>query len=170
MNGSAQTGADSNADGALTWLQRLRIRLLHVYFRLSRGMTLGVRAAVLNDRGEVFLVRHTYTPGWHLPGGGVEVGETMAAALAKELREEARISLTGPATLFGLYFNRKTSRRDHVALYVVRDFVVDAAKMPDLEIAEARFFPLDALPQGLTPGTRRRLAEIAGGIAPAAEW
>ena len=170
MNGRAQTDAERDSDSTLTRLQRLQIRLLHVYFRLRRGMTLGVRAAVLNDRDEVFLVRHTYTPGWHLPGGGVEVGETMVEALVKELREEARISLSGPATLFGVYFNRTISRRDHVALYVVRDFVVDAAKTPDLEIAEARFFPLDALPQGLTPGTRRRLAEIAGGIAPASEW
>lgn len=170
MSGRAQIGAERDSDSTLTRLQRLQIRLLHVYFRLRRGMTLGVRAAVLNDRGEVFLVRHTYTPGWQLPGGGVEVGEPMVEALARELAEEARISLSGPATLFGVYFNRKISRRDHVALYLVRDFVVDAPKTPDLEIAEARFFPLDALPQGLTPGTRRRLAEIAGSSTPSAEW
>jgi 8-oxo-dGTP pyrophosphatase MutT (NUDIX family) len=170
VSGRAQIGAERDSDSTLTRLQRLQIRLLHVYFRLRRGMTLGVRAAVLNDRGEVFLVRHTYTPGWHLPGGGVEVGETMLEALAKELREEACIRLTGPAVLFGLYFNRSISARDHVALYIVRNFALDAVKAPDREIAEAAFFPLDALPQGLTPGTRRRLVEIAGGIAPTAEW
>ncbi|WP_354193436.1 NUDIX domain-containing protein [Bosea sp. OAE506] len=148
----------------------MQTRLLHLYFRLKRGMTLGVRAAVLNDRGEVFLVRHTYTPGWHLPGGGVEVGETMVDALVKELREEACISLTGPAALFGLYFNRRISGRDHVALYVVRNFAVDGDKRPDMEIAEAGWFALAALPQGLTPATRRRLDEIAGGRVVAAEW
>jgi 8-oxo-dGTP pyrophosphatase MutT (NUDIX family) len=167
---ASQERDERPGDGRLTRLQHLRIRLLHLYFRFARGMTLGVRAAVLNDRGEVFLIRHTYTPGWHLPGGGVEVGETMVDALVKELREEACISLTGPAPLFGVYFNRNISRRDHVALYIVRDFIVNEVKKPDMEIAEARFFPLDALPQGLTPGTRRRLAEIAGGTVPAAEW
>ncbi len=170
MNGTAQSGDDRTGDGRLTRLQRLRVRVLHLYFRFARGMTLGVRAAVLNDRGEVFLIRHTYTPGWHLPGGGVEVGETMAEALAKELREEARITLTGTATLFGVYFNRKTSPRDHVALYIVRAFAVDGIKQPDMEIAEAGWFALAALPQGVTPATRRRLDEIAAGSAPAAEW
>lgn len=170
MNGTAQSGDDRTGDGRLTRLQRLRVRVLHLYFRLKRGMTLGVRAAVLNDRGEVFLIRHTYTPGWHLPGGGVEVGETMAEALAKELREEACISLTGPAPLFGVYLNRKTSPRDHVALYVVREFAIDGIKRPDMEIAEAGWFALEALPRSVTPATRRRLTEIAAGSAPAAEW
>lgn len=150
--------------------ERLKVLVLHSYFRFARGMTLGVRAAVLNPAGEVFLIRHTYTPGWHLPGGGVETGETLIEALAKELREEACIRLTGGAHLHGVYFNRKVSRRDHVALYVVRDFVVDAVKVPDREIAEAGFFALDALPDGLTPATRRRLAEIAEGAVPATDW
>lgn len=170
MSGASQDNGAREPEARLTGLQRLQTRLLHLYFRLKRGMTLGVRAAVLNDRGEVFLVRHTYTPGWHLPGGGVEVGETMVDALVKELREEACISLTGPAALFGLYFNRRISGRDHVALYVVRNFAVDGDKRPDMEIAEAGWFALAALPQGLTPATRRRLDEIAGGRAVAAEW
>lgn len=170
MTGRSNGVAAREPEAGLTRLQRVQIRVLHTYFRFARGMTLGVRAAVLNDAGEVFLIRHTYTPGWQMPGGGVETGETLTEALAKELREEACIRLTGPAQLFGIYFNRKVSRRDHVALYIVRDFVVDQAKKPDMEIAEARFFPLDALPQGLTPATRRRLAEIIEGTLAAAEW
>ncbi|HEY5794254.1 MAG TPA: NUDIX domain-containing protein [Bosea sp. (in: a-proteobacteria)] len=170
MTGRSDESGAREPEAGLTLLQRARIRVLHTYFRFARGMTLGVRAAVLNDAGEVFLIRHTYTPGWQMPGGGVETGETLAEALAKELREEACIRLTGTAQLFGVYFNRKVSRRDHVALYVVRDFAVDEAKKPDMEIAEARFFPLDALPQGLTPATRRRLAEIAQGSPPDTDW
>jgi len=163
-------GPQPGRERGLTVPQRLMVRLLHLYFRFARGMTLGVRAAVLSQTGEVFLVRHTYTPGWQLPGGGVEAGEPMSEALARELAEEARISLSGPATLYGVYFNRKISRRDHVALYVVRDFVVEEVKRPDREIAEAGWFGLDALPQGLTSATRRRLEEIAAGQAPATDW
>ena len=150
--------------------QRLLFRAAHLYFRLSRAMTLGVRAAVLDAEGRVFLVRHAYAPGWHFPGGGVEVGETLAEALAKELREEALIRLTGPAVLHGVFFNRPLSKRDHVAVYVVRAFAVDGVKQPDREIAEAGWFPLDALPEGATAGTRRRLDEIAREAPPPSDW
>ncbi|AMJ60878.1 NUDIX domain-containing protein [Bosea sp. PAMC 26642] len=150
--------------------ERALRRLFHLYFRLSRGMTLGVRGAVLNEAGQVFLVRHTYVAGWHLPGGGVEVGETLEDALAKELREEGLIRLTGPAMLHGVFFNRKMSRRDHVAVFVVRAFVVDGIKQADREIAEAGWFSLDDLPEGTTGATRRRLDEVTGRDAVAADW
>ena len=136
-----------------------------------RGMTLGVRAAVFDAEGRVFLVKHSYMPGWYLPGGGVERGETMTEALDRELGEEGGIRLTAPAGLFGLYLNRRTSPRDHVALYVCRDWSQPVPpKVPNLEIIDCGFFALDALPEGVTDGTRRRLAEIAEGRAPAAEW
>ena len=54
-------------------------------------MTLGVRGVVLDSDNKVFLVKHTYISGWHLPGGGVEVGETFLDALMRELVEEGRI-------------------------------------------------------------------------------
>jgi ADP-ribose pyrophosphatase YjhB (NUDIX family) len=145
-------------------------RLLHRYWRFSRGVTLGVRAAVLDSENRVFLVRHTYVAGWHLPGGGVEPGETALDALARELREEAAIELGGAGRLHGVYLNRNASDRDHVLLYVVRAFRVLSAKAPDREIAEAGFFPLDALPDGITPATAARLDEIAEGRPPLAVW
>ncbi len=157
-------------DRRLTWRERLLVRAVHLYSRLMRGMTLGVRAAVLDETGRVFLVRHTYVPGWHLPGGGVEVGETLLETLAKELREEACIRLKGEPVLHGIFFNRIASRRDHVAVYVARDFVVESAKQPDREIAEAGWFSLDALPEGTTAGTRRRLAEILDRAMTRADW
>jgi 8-oxo-dGTP pyrophosphatase MutT (NUDIX family) len=145
-------------------------RLLHRYWRFSRGVTLGVRAAVLDADGRVFLVRHTYVSGWHLPGGGVEPGETGLDALARELREEAAIEITGEARLHGVYLNLSASDRDHVLLYVVRDFRVVEAKTRDREIAEAGFFPLDALPEGVTAGTGARLDEIGGARPPSPVW
>ena len=70
-------------------------RIFHLYWRFARGMTLGVRAVVLNGENRVFLVKHSYVTGWHLPGGGVEVGETFRDALQRELAEEAGIELSG---------------------------------------------------------------------------
>lgn len=143
---------------------------LHLYWRHSRGMTLGVRAAVLDAEARVFLVRHTYTPGWHMPGGGVEPGETLLEALAKELDEEANLRPRTEPVLHGMFLNDAISRRDHVAVFVVRDFELAGPRLPDREIAEAGFFPLDALPDGTTRGTRARLAEIREGKAPAQRW
>jgi ADP-ribose pyrophosphatase YjhB (NUDIX family) len=143
---------------------------LHTYWRFSRGMTLGVRAVVLDGGNRVFLIRHTYVPGWHLPGGGVETGETALDALTRELREEACIAAEEPPALAGVYFNHRISRRDHVLVYVIRNFTVLEEKKPDQEIAEAGFFPLDQLPEGTTAATRRRLAEILEGQPPSANW
>ena len=132
---------------------------LHRYWRMTRGMTLGVRAIVIDDAERIFLVRHTYMPGWHLPGGGVEPGETALEALARELDEEGNITFDGPPELHGVFFNRKASNRDHVIVYRVREFRQSAPRTPDAEIAESGFFALDALPEGVTLATRRRIAE-----------
>ena len=97
-------------------------RGFHLYWRLSRGLTLGVRALVLDESGRIFLVKHTYVRGWHLPGGGVEPGETLLDALARELKEEGNIDLVDQPPLHAVYFNKRVSQRDHVALYVVTAF------------------------------------------------
>jgi len=133
-------------------------------------MTLGVRAVVLDDRNRVFLIRHTYVAGWHLPGGGVETGETALEALGRELQEEACIAMDETPRLFGVFFNSRISRRDHVLVYVTRRFTVLAVKQPDREIAEAGFFPIEGLPEGTTAATRRRLAEILEGQPVSANW
>ena len=138
-------------------------------------MTLGVRAMVLDEAAQsVFLVRHTYVNGWHLPGGGVERGETFMQALIKELREEGNIELDAEfnalPVLFGLYKNNHASNRDHVALYICRSYRQTAPRLPDREIAEARFFPLGALPDGVTAATRRRLNEVMTQTQPAELW
>jgi ADP-ribose pyrophosphatase YjhB (NUDIX family) len=136
---------------------------LHTFWRFSRGMTLGVRGIVLDEQNRVFLIRHTYVRGWHLPGGGVETGETALEALRRELREEACIAMEGPPQLTGVFFNSKASQRDHVLVYVIRNFTVLGEKQPDREIAEAGFFALDQLPEGTTSATYRRLAEVLEG-------
>jgi ADP-ribose pyrophosphatase YjhB (NUDIX family) len=150
-----------------TTLQRLRIgfepvlrRLFHFYWRFARGMTLGVRAVVLDGQNRVFLIKHSYVSGWHLPGGGVETGETLHEALKRELSEEGRIELVGEAQLFGVYLNSHISRRDHVAVYVVRHFSQDRKPEPNHEIIDSGFFEMQALPAGTTTGTRLRIAEV----------
>lgn len=148
---------------------RILTRLMHSVFIWTRGMTLGVRAACFDAHGRVFLVRHTYVPGWYLPGGGVEHGETMHEALAKELREEGNLEMTAPPELFHAYLNRKISRRDHVMLYRVQVRQV-APRLPDREIAESGFFLPEEFPAGVTSATLRRVAELRGEAVPDGIW
>jgi ADP-ribose pyrophosphatase YjhB (NUDIX family) len=150
---------------------RMRGRFFHFYFLVRRPMTLGVRAMVIHEAdNSVFLVRHTYVPGWHMPGGGVERGQTLRQALAMELAEEGNIALTGEPQLFGVYFNGRSSARDHVALFICRSWQQSGSRLPDREIAEAGFFPLDALPEGTTQATRRRISEVMSGARAEETW
>jgi 8-oxo-dGTP pyrophosphatase MutT (NUDIX family) len=152
------------------WLDPLVRRLLHSLWRFSRALTVGVRAAVIDSDGRVFLVKHSYVSGWHLPGGGVEPGETVMAALVRELAEEGNIVPTAPPVLHGIFFNAHVSRRDHVALFVVRAFRRDGPPRDRVEIIDCGFFHPDALPPDTTAGTRTRLAEIFDAQPVAEEW
>ena len=145
---------------SLAWLYRRTWRL--------RACTLGVRVIVL-DGERVLLVRHTYAPGWYLPGGGVDRGESAEGAAVRELREEGGIAPHGRPRLHGFF---RHGPREHVACYLVRGHERAAAENHELmrEIAEAAFFPLDALPPDTTAATRRRIDEISAGQSPSIDW
>jgi ADP-ribose pyrophosphatase YjhB (NUDIX family) len=145
-------------------------RIFHLYWRFARGMTLGVRAVVLDGEDRVFLVKHSYVSGWHLPGGGVEVGETFGDALRRELVEEGRIEMLGEPVLHGVFFNSHVSRRDHVAVYLVRQFSQDRLPEPNREIVATGFFEPGALPAETTEGTRLRISEVLENRRPIATW
>jgi ADP-ribose pyrophosphatase YjhB (NUDIX family) len=145
-------------------------RVLHLYWRFARGMTLGVRGVVLDGDSRVFLVKHSYVSGWHLPGGGVEAGETFRDALKRELMEEGRIELLGEPELHGVFFNSHVSRRDHVAVYVIRHFRQAGLPEPNREIVACGFFAADALPPDSTEGTRLRVAEVLENRRLIATW
>lgn len=158
-------------------LQRMRTRfepalrqVFHLYWRFVRGMTLGVRAVVLDSENRIFLVKHSYVSGWHLPGGGVETGETFREALQRELAEEGRIELVGEPALLGIYLNSHVSRRDHVAVYLVRQFRQDRLPEPNREIVDCGFYETRALPAETTAGTRLRIAEAIENRPPIRTW
>jgi 8-oxo-dGTP pyrophosphatase MutT (NUDIX family) len=151
-------------------LEPLIRALFHIYWRFSRGLTVGVRGLVLDAEGRVFLVKHSYVAGWHLPGGGVEKGETLLAALARELREEGNIELNATPVLHAIYFNRWISSRDHVALYVVRSFQQTAPPQPNHEIVAHGFFAMQNLPADTSRATRERIAEVVTGRTASETW
>ena len=133
--------------------------LVFAWFRLRRGLTLGVRGVVTDAQGRVLLIEHTYVHGWYLPGGGVERRETAEQALAHELQEEAGVRVLGRASLVSMHSNEPRHPGDHVLVYRVQAWE-PCAPSAQGEIHQVGWFALDALPEGTTPGTRQRLAEV----------
>lgn len=123
-------------------------------------MTMGVRIFLQNEKGEILLVKHGYVEGWHLPGGGVEVGDTTQDTVRKELLEETGIEAQGAIELFAVYLNNRISNRDHVLLYRVEGFKQLNQFESNWEIKEMKFFDVDKLPKDTTQSTRIRIDEI----------
>lgn len=145
-------------------------KLLQRYWRLTRSLTLGVQGALIDNEGRFLLVRHTYRPGWHFPGGGVEKHETTVSALSRELREEAAVLFEDEPTLFGLYANFLAFPNDHVALFVLRQWRQTHVPQPNAEIAEVGRYAPDQLPADTARATRQRIAEILGHVPRSPHW
>ena len=149
---------------AIRFFQHVRAGLRGI----AAPVSFGARAIVLDASGRVALVRHTYVGGWHLPGGGVDRGETAADALMRELKEEICLVTSSAPELFGIYLRRAGRWSDHIALFVVREARLDFR--PNHEIAEIRFADSKSLPDGTSAGTARRLAEFAGRAPRTSLW
>ena len=145
-------------------------KVLRPFWRMRWGLTLGAQGVVLDQDNRVLLVRHSYRPGWFFPGGGVEWGETIETALARELEEEVGVSLTEPAELHGVFANFASFPGDHIAVFVVRHWRRRENYRRRGEIAEAGMFAPADLPELTDAGTRARLAEIIDGAAIGANW
>jgi ADP-ribose pyrophosphatase YjhB (NUDIX family) len=143
---------------------------LQRWFRLSRSMTLGVRVMLIDNDNRVLLVRHGYAHGWHLPGGGVETGESLLTAVTREAQEEAGAVFRTPPQLHAIYSNFVAFPGDHVALYISRDFVRLAPPAPTFEIQEQAFFAREELPAETTDGTRHRIAEVFDNAVVSEAW
>lgn len=130
---------------------------------------MGVRGFVTDAEGRVLLIEHTYVSGWHLPGGGVERGETAEEALARELVEEVGVEIVGRAELVSTHSNHAYFPNDHVLLYRVDQWTACPATQKG-EIARMDWFRLDSLPEGVTAGVRRRIEEAVSGAHPSPRW
>ena len=109
--------------------------------------------AVIFKEDEVLLVRRGQEPAlnaWSLPGGLVEVGETLEAALKREVAEETGlvVNLLGiTAVLDRIYHDPDGGIPYH---YVLVDFLCDyVSGEPKVgsDITAAQFVSLDSLPR-----------------------
>jgi 8-oxo-dGTP pyrophosphatase MutT (NUDIX family) len=143
--------------------------LVYAFFRMARGLTLGVRAVVLDEAGKVLLIQHTYIKGWYLPGGGVERGETAETAVARELQEEAGVRALSRPRLLSAHSNEVLHPGDHVLVYRVEAWEPCASDAQG-EIHAVGWFDPNDLPEETTKATRRRIAEALGDAEPDPMW
>jgi ADP-ribose pyrophosphatase YjhB (NUDIX family) len=130
-------------------------KLRRLWWSVSKPLTVGVRVFLFKD-GALLLVRHTYQNAWYLVGGGVETGETLEQAIRREAAEEVGAEL-GDLVLFGVYSNFYEGKSDHVIVYVCTSFTLSG--LIDGEIERFSLFEPYNLPEGTSPGTRRRVQE-----------
>lgn len=152
--------------------------LLNIFYRLyhplSRSLqrllgypSLGVRGMVIKDK-QVLLVKHTYTPGWHMPGGGVDRNETTVAAVKRELMEEVGVRCISEPELLGIYHYTILGANDYPVVYLIKDFEI--TNTHSLEIAAIKWFNIDKLPDDIHASTAKRIHEHLNKLPPAESW
>lgn len=146
-------------------LHRLRRRL----WRVFRPRTRGVKVMLFDEAGALLLIRNSYgrTDLFVLPGGGIHLFETPAAAAAREVREELGCAVED-LVFVSTHLAAAEGKRDTVHLFCARAAGPVAAD--GIEVAEARFFPLDGLPPTISPATARRIDEHRGCRPAGEEW
>lgn len=154
-----QANQSEESDQDVTGWKLIRAKFLLYLVSMFRRMTLGARG-VLVDGNKVLLIRHTYVKGWQFPGGGVDAGETMENTMRREVIEETGYETEGEVIMHGVFLNNEVSKRDHVALYIVKNFRQVHKFEPNREIAEVRWFDVNELPGDITRSARERVLEI----------
>jgi ADP-ribose pyrophosphatase YjhB (NUDIX family) len=139
------------------------------YWRLSRSLSLDVRACVRDAQGRVALVRLSDSAMWQFPGGIVEQGETAAGALSRLLFQDAGLEGAGDATLFAVYAGTEAARFDQRALFLVPSWRRLDAGMVNAP-ADIAFFEAGRLPHDTDPAVPVRLAEISRARALSEVW
>jgi 8-oxo-dGTP pyrophosphatase MutT (NUDIX family) len=129
-------------------LHRAALRLAHalrkLWWRARKPLITGVVMIARDAEGRMLLVRHSYgSRHWTLPGGGLRKGEDPAFGAAREFREELGCDAVEPVFL-GIHHG--TLHGAPCLMHVFSCDVSDTPRPDGREIAEARFFALDALP------------------------
>jgi ADP-ribose pyrophosphatase YjhB (NUDIX family) len=138
---------------------RLRLAAVHA---LSPSYTVGALCVIERDDDAVLLVRHSYRPGWGVPGGLSRAGEDVSVAARREVREEVgvEVALVGePAVVV----DPGERRVDVVYAARLAPGVDPAAARPvSPEIIECRWFDPAAI--GTVP-LQREAAEAMEALA-----
>lgn len=120
-------------------------------------------AVILNVRGEVLLVHHTYgVKNWEIPGGGGEPDESPPQTAVREVLEETGLVVRAVANT-GWYYDPTVDRMGGVFLCELVEGSPSEPVADGDEISECRFWPPDALPRPISDWTVLRIQDALGG-------
>ena len=133
----------------------------------------GAAVLALDGRGRILLQRRTDNRLWGVPGGMMEPGESIGDTARREMREETgltvdRLELYGIFSGPGYFYRYPNGDEVYNVTAVFVAEIGDAVPRGDgEEVSETRFFPLDALPDDLSPPSDtyvRRFAAERGAL------
>ena len=120
---------------------------------------IAVGAFIFNNKGEIFLIK---SPKWGgryvIPGGHVELGETLEDALIREVKEESNLDIRNPKflTFIEHIYNKEFSEKKH---FIFFDFTCNTnSKIVTLNEEATDYIwikPLDALKLPLVSSVRK---------------
>ncbi len=131
-----------------------------MYWKLLRPKTYGARALILCE-DNVLLVKNLNLPYWTMPGGGMKKGELPESCLTRELKEELDLDINGLEYKLGTYSSGHEGKQDEIHIFVMK--LSDARFIKQWELADARWFPIDNLPENISAATVRRIQELNAG-------
>ncbi|MGZ7130466.1 MAG: NUDIX domain-containing protein [Halobacteriota archaeon] len=114
---------------------------------MHRNPALTVDAVIVKD-GKIMLIKRKEEPfqgQYALPGGFVEYGETVEAALRREIREETGL-VVEVTSLVGIYSDPRRDPRGHVISAAFAAVIVSGEPVSGSDAAEANFWEITHLP------------------------
>ena len=158
-------------------LQALRKRFepllrrgLHLYWRFARGMTLGVRGIVVDGDDRCFSSSTAMSRAGICPAAVSNPVRACSTRCGGSWRRRDASRCWANRSWSAMFFNSHVSRRDHVAVYLIRNFRQNRSPEPNREIVACGFFEAGALPAETTAGTRLRISEALQGKRQIGTW
>lgn len=127
----------------------------------------GARGIVFDDQQRLLLIKRSDNGRWAIPAGAMELGESMQDCAVREVREETGLHATDLVP-FAMYTGPRytyTNEWRHTYQSIMMSFRIEAweGELQRLteETLDARFFPLDALPDPASPIIAETLGDLA---------
>jgi 8-oxo-dGTP diphosphatase len=134
------------------------------FHRSLPAKRMGAGAVIRNESGGILIVKPVYKPGWELPGGAVEDGESPRAACEREIAEELQLSVRA-GELLCVDYNSSTGDYLESLMFLFHvepldERTVASIRLDPAELSEFRFVSIEEAIVLLHQRVARRLDAV----------